>query len=383
MTSAQAQSPWLPDASYQYTGALGLDAWDIDHNASSESYERVLFLANSTPQWSERNPSPWFRLDAHAQLTSDVSGRFKIRGSQSSGTRVDELNLKWDLSPSLGGSVGVVDYKTSWCRTYDVDSPWVRENDPFCTVKTTDQATGAGPGIQLHANSHFNNWSAQYHLGWFNPLLFDYNEEDAANTTLNFESKVIKNQKVGAGVSWLHHATATELRLGLLHTNLVVDWDPYGDGGPLIPLKASNQLMFIGLNVYPTPFWSVRLTYLNEDYKGTWLSGDQNWRSRTRQSASLENSLRINSNNTLAMAVAHYRIRVQDRYRSHPDDPWTAFPQDTFDNVIYSVTWRKDWSPTFFTALQASRSRSVFDFYSLGKSSPSGTAYGLRVGLRF
>jgi hypothetical protein len=378
---AQANNTWLGSVKVQ--GAIGLDAWQIENNAESKAHERVLFLANSTPQWTERNPSPWVHLDSELTLSEQWSGRFKFRGAQNTDWRVDELNLNWEVSPKLGLSAGVVDYKTSWCRPYDVESPWVRENDPFCTVRTTDQASGAAPGIQAYSHVGDSEWTWQSHVGVFDPLVLGYNKTDFGNTTLKARSKVLENQKLGAGLSLLHHHSATELRVGLLKTQQYADWDPYEDDSPLIRLHQRSTLLFAGLNFHPMPFWSIRFTHVNEQLDGYWLAQGENRRDRQRRSLSMEHIFRVNSSNSLALAWSQYQIRVQDEWRFEPTDAWNAWPRDVFDNQMVSIVWRKDWSPWLFTAVQASRAQSDFDFFGLGNAKPSGTGFGLRIGTRF
>jgi hypothetical protein len=63
---------------YRFHGAFGFDAWGISKNAESSVMDRLLFLADSTPQWSEPNPSPWIRFDSEALFSQQLSGRFKF-----------------------------------------------------------------------------------------------------------------------------------------------------------------------------------------------------------------------------------------------------------------------------------------------------------------
>lgn len=182
---------WLNSAGVQaqsISAMVGVDAWDIRADASLPSTQRLLFLADSTPQWTYRNPSAWVRFDGQWSVSESLSARFKFRGDQSADWRVDELNLGWAISPTLGLSAGVLDYKTSWCRTYDVESTWVRENDPFCTVRTTDQATGSAPGLQAHTqwDTRDHQWQAQ--VGVYNPLLLNHDRQEFNNQVLLYDS---------------------------------------------------------------------------------------------------------------------------------------------------------------------------------------------------
>jgi hypothetical protein len=104
---------------------LGLDAWDLKtpdrSNAPLKGVDR-LYLANSYTQWSYRNPSAWIKTSGQWDISSNLSLTYKARADQSVGTQLDDLNFDYRLSPKLGFRAGVLDYKTSWCRTYETDS---------------------------------------------------------------------------------------------------------------------------------------------------------------------------------------------------------------------------------------------------------------------
>ena len=377
-------------AQVQFNGQIGFDVWDIHTNIPNPNQERLLFLANSTPQWQYRNPSPWIRFEGQADLSPQLSAAIKLRGDQSSDWRVDELNVKWAVSPSLGAAVGVVDYKLSWCRIHEEDSPWVRENDPFCTVRTTDQAVGAAPGLQVYATNNTSDWSLQGMIGIYNPLIGDYDNKEFTNTVISGNSKVTKNDRVGINLSAVHQATGAEFRLGWQHVDQFARYVLWPAPSPLADYKKSGDIVFVGASFNPHPQWSVRATLLHSRIIGDWegafvtngelYAGDQDI---DRQSISLENIYRVNAKNTLALALSEYKFQSMSTFK-RPNGTISYLPLGLLTNRLASISWRYEWQHGVYSALQASHSRSNIQLPSpIGTNRVEGTSFGARLGWRF
>ena len=377
-------------AQVQFNGQIGFDVWDIHTNIPNPNQERLLFLANSTPQWQYRNPSPWIRFEGQADLSPQLSAAIKLRGDQSSDWRVDELNVKWAVSPSLGAAVGVVDYKLSWCRIHEEDSPWVRENDPFCTVRTTDQAVGSAPGVQIYANAVNSNWSLQAMIGIYDPLLVDYDKEEFTNTVISGRSQVTKNDRLGINLSAVHQASGTEFRLGWQRVEQFAKYEIWKPPAPLTDYKKSGDIIFIGTSFNPHPQWSVRATFLNSKIIGDWMgsdvvngliyAGDQDI---DRQSLSLENIYRVNTRNTVALALSEYKFKSFSTFKQ-PNSTVTYYPLGLLTNRLASIAWRHEWGRGVYSALQASHSQSSIQLPPpTGTNRTRGTSFGARIGWRF
>lgn len=384
---------------YRFQGAFGFDAWDISKNSESSVMDRLLFLADSTPQWSERNPSPWVRFDSEALFSQQLSGRFKFRGSQSSDWRIDELNLNWQASPTLGATIGVVDYKTSWCRAYDVDSPWVRENDPFCTVRTTEQATGAAPGAQLHTNWTAGAWMWQALIGTYNPLLLDYDEEEFNNQILDNDSFVDRNRKQGVSVNAVHLHTGAEFRLSYLKTEQLGKYQP-GSNVPFYDKPQNVDVIYAGISLPIHPRVQFRLTHLNSELTSRYLPNDfpQNiWIydfDYDRKSTTAEVFWKFSDLDTLALGFSEYATSEKTQITWRPDTRFDfRLNTSEFKNESWSLSWRRDWSGTFYTAVQWTKSESVDKDSALTNFIPArfnnrrleadGHAIGVRLGVRF
>lgn len=383
----------LPSAAQpQSTNAMvGFDAWDIRATASRASNQRLLFFADSTPQWTYRNPNAWVRFDSQWNINESFNARFKFRGDQSSDWRVDELNLGFAVSPRLGISAGVQDFKTSWCRTYDVESTWVRENDPFCTVRTTDQATGSAPGLQAHTQWGTRDYLWQAQVGVYNPLLLNHDTREFNNQQLLFDSEVVKNKKVGGSVNAVNLATSTEWRLSYLYTEQTannrssLDFDRF---------KKPQQvhLWYAGVGFDLLPGVKARFTHLNSQLDSTFTDSRSRSFDITRQYARFSNTAELqwhlNGLDRFGLAYSVYSAMTDDFFqRKGPEQPRFRLVDGEFKNTSWSASWRRDWSRNVFTALQWSKADVAVDWRVTGQandqSQASGHAVGMRLGWRY
>ena len=393
-SQVHAQDSNWQDFSYQYNVHIGFDYWDIEQQADSARLKRLAYLPDGDPQWSYRNPSPWIHFDSSSTLSSSLSSNFKFRGNQTSDWRVDELNLSWSIAPSWGITAGVVDYKTSWCRSYDVDSIWVRENDPFCTVRTTEQGTGAAPGVQFYLNGQVNDHLWQAQVGWFDPLLWDYDTKEFNLQALVNDSRVKKNQKQGISFNSVHLPTGSEIRLGYLRTQQVADYQP----GPNLAFYDKPQdvdVYFLGLAFPTSPTVKLRFTHLQSDLKSRFFPTDgiqAPWIFDVdflRESYTAEIYWQISPLDSVALGHSWYEWNelVNITNKSNHNTKHQLNRTD-FRHKVWSMSWRRDWNKNFYTALQWTEAKAQELDLDIFQTRPTdrrsdGRALGLRMGFRF
>lgn len=375
------------DLQTTYVAQVGVDAWRL----SPQTPERLLFLPTNS-QWNYRSTSPWLTFDGQATVHRHAVLSLKVRADQALGTHVDEMSLDWALSPSLGVKTGVVSYKTSWCRTYDVDSPWVRENDPFCTIRTTSVASGGAPGLQVYANAPVGDYRVQGLVGLYRPLLLNYNTTEFSNVDYP-NSHIDRNSKKSLSLSVQNMDTATELRLGLLNTvqsNYVYD---YLNEGP-DRVRQNYNVMFLGAAFYVLPKLQVRVQTLRHDMisnrrsppgseKPSYLGGAD----LARRSHVLEMNYWHSAQDVLAFAVSKYTFDSSYINTNYPDPGYINYRSYyRSGNRNLSASWRHNWSEGFYTAVQWSYNK--LDLYILDEQpSPyreaGGHGLGLRLGYQF
>jgi hypothetical protein len=369
----------------RYNAQVGVDAWRF----SPDKPEKLLMLATNT-QWQYRPVSPWGTFDGRLMLSAQATVSLKARTNQEMGSHVDELSADWAFSPSFGVKAGVLDYKTSWCRTYDIDSPWVRENDPFCTVVSTSGPSGGAPGAQAYVNLAVGGYRVQGIAGAYNPLLMNYNTREISNVTYPLY-RVNKNQKQGVSINVLNLDTATEFRLGLLRAQQGAQ--VYG-GWNTAPfhIEQTYQLAFAGLSFYITPKLNMRMQTLhhvtnsnNFSYPGALQPHFLSVKNINRTSNVLELSYQMNPQDTFALALNRYDFDAQ---KTQTNFPFSGYTYDShfyqYQQSAMSAAWRRDWIRGVFTVFQVTRSRFVLEGTSAGGDQiKSANGLGFRLGYQF
>lgn len=369
----------------QYTAQVGVDAWRF-----SDGQPEDLLMMSTNTQWDYRPVSPWMTFDGRLQFSPQTTLALKARSDQQMGTHVDELSVAWAISPGLGVKAGVVDYKTSWCRTYDIDSPWVRENDPFCTVVSTSGPSGGAPGAQAYVNLPVGIYRVQAIAGIYNPLLLNYNTRELSNISYQLY-RVDKNDKQGVSVNVLNLETATEFRLGVLGAQQSAQ--VYGRWNTeSFHIEQTYRIIFAGMSVYLMPQVNMRIQTLHHimenksvSYPGAVLPHYFSGVNLTRASNVLELNYQINAQDVLAFAVNSYDYDFAFTQTKYPfpgynyDENWYHYKQRAM-----SVAWRRDWERGLFTVLQVTRSRLAVDGTSVGSERLNGASgLGFRLGYRF
>lgn len=368
-----------------YTAQIGVDAWQF----LNERPNSLLMMATNT-QWHYRPVSPWGTFDGRIALNPKATLALKARANQEMGSHVDELSAGWAVSPSLGFKAGVLDYKTSWCRTYDVDSPWVRETDPFCNVVNVSGPTGGAPGIQIYTNMQAGPYRVQAIAGAYSPLLFDYDTKEFSNLTYP-RSRVDKNNKQGFSINMLNVDTATEFRLGLLSTQQ--EQAVYGNfNSDDFRVIQKYHITFAGVSFQVTPRLNARVQTLqhvmsnrNVSEPGSAYPNTIRGNQFNRESYVVELNYQHDARNMFAFAASTLLMDNALIETNHPYSGYTSYPEFyDYKQQSISVAWRRDWSDGLFTALQLTRSTmSDSSSYYRYTRSMSASGLGMRIGYRF
>jgi hypothetical protein len=369
----------------RYNAQVGVDVWQFE----SDKPEKLLMMATNT-QWRYKPASPWGTFDGRLMLSSLATVSLKARANQEMGSHVDELSADWAFSPSFGVKSGVLDYKTSWCRTYDVDSPWVRENDPFCTVVSTSGPSGGAPGLQAYVNFPIGNYRVQSIAGVYNPLAFNYNTTEFSNASYKL-SRVTKNQKQGASINVLNLDTATEFRIGVLQAQQALSayesWKM-----PVFQVEQTYELVFAGVSFYVVPKLNIRMQTLrharvNKEISNPLVDGPHIRRGDNlrRSSQVVELNYQLTAEDLMGVAFSKYLYNATLTETNYPLGGYTVYP----DYYVYaqkamSVAWRHDWSRGIFTVLQLTQSQLTLNDRTTNiDRAAKATGLGMRLGYQF
>lgn len=395
-TVVATEHQWTDDVVGSHVLQVGADAWHINTSANADTTANLnslsrLQLANSYPVWNYRPTTPWMRFDGGLRVGSDVLLSMKYRADQPTGSRLDEASVDWAFH-TYGLKFGVLDPKISWCRTYDVDSPWVRENNPFCSIQPLHFAKGSAPGAQAYANFIAGDYSLQALAGVYRPLWWDYAPDETPTVDLGSTGVVKAHTKSGVALSATNLRNGLELRLGLLNDHYQARKDTSTANVPF-NYDVQSDVLFLGLNWYATEKIALRATYFTYvgDMSRTFRSQTQNLLKAQKSkyaAKSLEMNYQLDANDVFALAHVVYDYNVEfsnfdvQSGSSVFQSGYVGSPHFVTTNT--SVSWRHDWGQGLFSVVQYSDAGvNQSNALTQQQLSSKGTALGLRLGYRF
>ena len=357
--NSKANDPW----SY----AVGMDFWSLSPSAKENTKTSFveensnLLLPNSYDTWKYKNASPFLRINGNQNLSRDLSFHVKTRADQTMGVRVDEFNLQWEISPQLGLRAGVVEYKTSWCQTYETDSAWMRETDSMCATKQFQDVTGGAPGLQIYTNIPSNDYVIQTSFGIYDPLLLKYAPTEYGNSIPTAkEFQVTSNKKWGVNFNAVNIENGTEFRASYLHANqsgMAPDSSIQGNS------QQNYDLIYLGANFLITANTRLKFTASQRsqfmETHSAWDDGFNYNEKLKITTKTLEMTHQYDSQNTWAASFSKIYVTLFDANFFGLDGSY----QGTLDTAIivptnlYGLTWRHNFSQGFFSVLQYTHSQ--------------------------
>lgn len=386
-------APWRD--SLQITTRLGTESWRVDYMGvdPNSTLKDTLRMPDGALRWPYRDISPWMTMQANYQVTPQLGVMGKFQANQAFGGRIDELAINYAVSPLLGLRAGVVDYKLSWCKDYELNNAWIQDPNQFCSDILNKRMTAAGPGFQAYLNFPVGKYQVQTLAGVYSPKIFSYDDmENGRNGNyLTYELPTQKNDKFGLALNVLDLSTGTEIRASWLYTGLQLSVDPMLYPKTLGPTdKQEDNTIYLAVekplthklsaSLYLTRSLKVvdtsyRLFNPNNYFIETWtnLSG-----------ATAEVSYIPAPSHRLMFAFSKYEgIK---RYTSFWRDGRATYPEKERSYLIHNaaaLSWHKEWSHSISTTLQWKR---VVYSLSLNAEEPavwSSNALGIRLGYTF
>ena len=370
----------------------GMDAWVISpkqpdppppgaglSNGSAYEDHNNLILPDSDTKWTYRPVSPWIRWSSNVRLGPDFEINLKMRADQLMGAHVDVANVDWSPSPYLGFRMGVVNFNTNWCRTYDVDSPWVAEPDAFCRSNNYMNINNAAPGVQTYTNNTIGEFQLQTVVGIYRPLLFSYEVKEFGfnNEALGKDFRIMFNRKISAALNLLNVRTGTQFRFGMMRSDEAGRYEPR----PVDVENRSRHNMidnyYIGVDYYVLPSFRLRYSgskfYSQDFYDGVLVVQDKD------RSETLEFIYELKATDLLAFGFSRFGIAasVDDLpYRFKADDYYHL------SNQTSSISWRHQWGKGMYSTLQWTHA-SQTNGYEGRRRPGDGDAIGLRIGYQY
>ena len=376
------QAKW----SYQ----LGVDHWHLRPSVAQDTLPNYLeenanlLLANSHTKLKYQDTSAWGRLIGAQQLTNTLSISTKIRADQTVGLRLDEAQIQKDISPALMVRAGVVDYKTSWCRSYEPNNGWIQEIEAICHTPQFRDVTGGAPGLQILTRQTWGErYALQSQLGLYRPLYLHYAPKEFGNLVPSPNFQVKSNHKTGLNFSVIDLYSGAEIRLTYIQSQQAAYLPEPQLAGQY---KLGSDTLYVGFGLPLNDNLHVRFTHLQLWQTGVCKSPvavigsacNLNLRS-DKSSTALEVAYRWRGAHLLSAGLGHTRFDTQQDFFTPAWDVYSVALPLTIDTKQSAVAWRTDWGQGIFTVVQFIRSQQVSGYR--GNDYPShGHAVGMRLG---
>jgi hypothetical protein len=376
-----------PDGDLKSSVQVGMDAWHVNHSADLEVERNIMFLADSNTRWKYREVAPWLTLQSRLDFNTNNHLVLYGRASQSTGAVVDQLYLDHALSPSLGLRAGVADYRATWCREYDLDNPWVRETDPYCSDRVVRTTLSSAPALQVYLNRDVGNFEVQGIVGLYRPRAFGYAPREFGNLILQDSETVTKNNKNGLSVNVINKTHATEWRFSWIGSDQSLSnsgffqlKDPQFYPPTQINYHQKSDTYFAGVSWQVSPRWRSRLTHMSSSLKAhcellNLAAGEPCQNRFQKTSTVLEWAYQFKASEIVSLALSTYPIEWVGHYKGRHQSA--------------AVAWRRDWGQGWFSTAQLIRAnnriRNVDPAVMRPYPNGSHTAWaaGLRVGYQW
>lgn len=388
-------NPDLPPSKWSYQ--IGVDTWHIKADVAEDTYpgyvedRSYLLLPDYNTKWSYHNPAAYGWAIGSTMLTPSITSNIKVQVNQMFGLRIDEAQIEKKISPYLSFRAGVVDYKTSWCRSYEADTVWMRDVEPLCNLQTFRDITGGAPGAQVVVQNHLDPYVVQAQIGIYRPKAFGYAPQEFGDLypvpDTKFKYTVNSNNKTGVNINILDLYRSIEARFSYIY-GIQEAYAP--DETLKSTTRQANKATYAAISFPILNKVTANISHFTQIQNATCRSDIAPYSSCNLNAffkktfKSMDASYPVNQRHTIGIGITkiNYDFR-QDNY-----DPITQF--QTFLSAIprsiditqKNLGWRMDFGNGLFTQLQYIKSKQSTSIY--GEAYPSaGRALGLRIGYQF
>jgi hypothetical protein len=358
------------------------DFWSIRRNVGPDTHEYIrpseyLFLPDSNIQWTYRNPSTSVQVAGVKRLGANLQLDIKFRANQQVGAKLDQFGLSYEISSMWGWRAGIVDYRTTWCQTYEPDSPWIYIPTLSCENHNFLDTAGGAPGVQTYINLEVSDqYRVQALLGVYDPLKFNYATQEFGLYQPSQEYAVLRNQKWGASLNVLDDYTGTEYRLSWIRARQLA-WSP--ESSLLFYTHQRTDMLYAAMQQTLAERWNVVGSHTWRQFKNYCVDTSQ---------ASCEGAVALvggmttleavylwDARNSVGLAYSKYQVLATWA------DTGSEFAHEA--HRALAVSWRKNWTHHWFSVVQWQRSDQVLGYYNTVDFPSMGVILGVRVGYRF
>lgn len=371
---------------------MGMDTWHLNPSISKDtkpgySEENTnLLLPNAATTWDYKNASPFISINGITQLTNSTNFSLKAKADQTLGMRLDEASLQYHLSPSFGARFGVVNYKTSWCRSYESDNGWMRELEAICVTPQFQDVTGGAPGAQIFSSNTWGDYFVQSQVGIYRPLKFNYAPKEYGNLIPSQNFEVKSNRKLGFNVNVLNLQTAVEGRLSYIRANqsgYLPESDLKGNS------RQTSDMWYWAIGAPITSKLNFRFTQLLQTQHSDCTSAIAPFESSCnlelqllKNSSAIELTYRVDGLNSISVGVSRTQFDLSEDYYTPSRDQHSKSKPFYIKTQQVAAAWRHHWGDGLFSIVQIIQSNQKNGYDGLNFAS-HGNAIGLRMGYQF
>lgn len=383
---------------FHHTIQLGVDHWILQKRPARHA-EGALYRSPDGLGARHGSSSPWLNFSGQWWLGSDTAVSAQYRVDQASGSRLDELSLDVALSPSVGTRAGWLDEKLAWCRRYDTDSPWIHENDPFCSARTAARAQAGSPGLQLYTNVQLGDYRTQAVASVLRPTLAGADGHRFIHPGVEERLTVPLPRKSSVAFNAVNTRTGSEARLSWMRARGMA-FTATDSAGPF-PVPQDVRLFYGGAAFHIRDDVSVRATYLAAKARSGFVPPpvDASFRGfdpeatadARRESVAVELNHQLDARTQFSLGWSASRLNSISGGRqalAHQPGPLR------YRGNSFSVGWRREMGRGLFAVVQFSHStfQSVYPVSLFPSDAPApdvhrerggGHGLGMRVGYRF
>ena len=350
-----------------FKGQLNFDYWQLPD-------DYVRYLPNK--EYEGAQPGLKAQWDVRA---GDWSFNTKYRYSTSDSRYLDQASISYTITDNIGVRVGELPYKTSWCRTYDYGSVFIREPDPYCTYRQLAESAWSGTGMQIYGTNRFGDWVTDGQVGAYIKDQFN-NPVSVGGIFLvppNYIAKPLTSY--GASFNALSITTATQVRLAWRHHKQSYDINSPG-GGVDYTTSYNYDLLFAGFEFNPIDPLTIRLTSTNYlgrytvDAKFDYLT-DYNYGSSYRSSSNqITAEYQVTDNDVIGLGYG--------QVKTYSTFDGSILGNQTLQVPNFVAAYRHNFGPAY-VAVEFMRGVSSYKPVSTPIQNTAGNAVGARFGINF
>lgn len=335
---------------------IGVDSWKVNGEAR--------YLPDySVTDWHKNN----FNIKAFDSVKfGAVTYSYAFQNDQVNGPRLDRLDADIALNDGFGARVGVLPYRTSWCRTYEFDSPWIAEPDAFCRFSGLNEISRGAFGVQGYKSTNVGGWLVDVMAGIYRPQVDGQNSHLGPYVSVG---PTTYHTAKGLAMNALSLSSGTNLRVSWLQTEQNQD-DQTAAKKPYAR-RLKYDTFYLGADIPVTDSVDIRATlaaYIGDQ------TNPANLYSWDGQSKTIEAVWQVNPTNKIAVGVSNYTNLT--RYGTEP------VKQKLFVDS-QSISWRHQFPDNWSLITQYTNTKDDYTTRSLNKTYRTGEAFGVKIAKTF